>query len=99
MRIKRGHDLVTKVILYGILINLILQVLQVFDQPRYVFDIKEHVLCQPLLFAQLLYGKLVVPDVVLVAWLTYLLIHVWVKLRELGVVRFLKEMTLELFGV
>ena len=56
-----------KVVLYRILINLILQVLQVFDQHCDVFDIKEHVVHHPFLVAQLFNGEFVVSDVLLVA--------------------------------
>ena len=72
-----------EVILYGVLVNLILQVFQVLDQLWDVFDIKEHVVYHPLLGARLSYGKLVVSDVFLVAWLTNLWLNILVKSRDL----------------
>ena len=56
-----------KIVLYSILINLILQALQIFDQDCDVFDAKEHVIHHPFLFAQLPNGKLVVSDIFLAA--------------------------------
>jgi len=80
-----------KIVLYSILINLILQALQIFDQDCDVFDVKEHVIHHSFLVAKLPNRKLVVSDIFLAALLAKLFLIIWVRLRELRFVRFLKR--------